>query len=145
MSALPNWSTACGTAIIGVAGASPSWLPPPPACVTNRAACFSIAHCGTPDRPSTFSRTGPSSVRSQGPHFDVAGQGAEFGRVHVPADLEHEVPAGEVAEGPDAFLVEIGPPGERGAERDQRHLLRSGRPLPLPLGATVALTGADEG
>ncbi len=64
MSALPNWSTACGTAIIGVAVAMPSWLPPAPACVTNRSACLRIASCGTQDRTSTFPGTSPSSAGS---------------------------------------------------------------------------------
>ncbi len=64
MSALPNWSTACGTAIIGVAVARPSWLPPAPACVTNRSASLRIANWGTQERTSTFSGTSPRSAGS---------------------------------------------------------------------------------
>ncbi|CAM5293313.1 hypothetical protein STENM223S_07051 [Streptomyces tendae] len=64
MSALPNWSAACGTAIIGVAVARPSWLPPAPAWVTNRSACWRIANCGTQVRTSTPAGTSPSSAGS---------------------------------------------------------------------------------
>ena len=64
MSALPNWSTACGTATIGVPVASPSWLPPAPAWVMKASACFSTDSCGTQGCTSMFGGTCPRSAGS---------------------------------------------------------------------------------
>src|SRR5690606_4495569 len=63
-SALPNWSTACGAAIIGVPVHSPSHDPPMPAWVTNASACSRMASCGTQGCTSTEAGTSPSAAGS---------------------------------------------------------------------------------
>lgn len=80
--------------------------------------------------------------------LDTCGDRAQVGLVGERADLEDEVPVGQVREGLDAGAVEGRLLGEGGAERDQHDLLALGGRGPLPGalgGAAVALAGADEG
>ncbi len=85
------------------------------------------------------------ALRDPGVHFDVGRDGAEFRGVGVLADLEHDVPAGQVAEGRDALAVERGPARVRRAERDQQHLVRGRRAGPAVRVRPAVETGTDEG
>lgn len=78
----------------------------------------------------------------------TGGDRTQVGLVGELADLEDEMPVGQVREGLDAGAVEGRLPGEGGAERDEDDLLPlgGGRPLPCALGgAAIGLAGADEG
>ncbi len=108
-----------GQSLLAAAGAA--W-------VTNRSACRRMASCGTQLCTSTS-----------------AGYVAQVGAGHVPADLEHDVPAGQTGEGAHARAVEGGLFGEGRAERHQHDLLRVRGALPVALVGAVALAGADEG
>lgn len=123
-----NCSAPCGTAIMGTPARSPSLQPPMPAWVTKASALFQ-------DRP----------LRDPGVHLDVGREGAEFFGDGVLADLECDVPAGQVAEGRDALAVERGLACVRGAERDQQHVVRGRRAGPAVRVRSGVEAGADEG
>ncbi len=83
-------------------------------------------------------------LRYPGLHVDVVRDGAQLVPVGVPADLEYDVPAGQVAVRGQAPAVELGPIGVRRAQRDQQHALRVRGAGPALLGSAPAEAGADE-
>ena len=77
IAALPNWSTARGTAIIGTPWKSPSAHPPMPAWVTNALARPSTPSCGTHRCAVTFGGSSPSASRSRcGPTASTTSHGS---------------------------------------------------------------------